>query len=112
MSPKAPTSAVPDRSEIGPYLGGLRAIFEVVQKAEHSQGSSLGRAISPKAPTSAVPDRSESGPYLRGLWVTSKGAPARRPRSMRVPELRFRKTSGCHNPQIHDLSRVKPEVRG
>ena len=27
---KAPTSAVPDRSEIGPYLGSLRATFTVV----------------------------------------------------------------------------------
>ncbi len=27
ISPKAPISAVPDRSEIGPYLGGLRTTF-------------------------------------------------------------------------------------
>jgi len=32
FSPKAPRSAVPDRSEIGPYLGGFRAMAGVVRK--------------------------------------------------------------------------------
>jgi hypothetical protein len=44
------TSAVPDRSEIGPYRGGSRAISGIVPWTWHSQARFRGRAISPKAP--------------------------------------------------------------
>ena len=40
MSPTAPMSAVPDRSEIGPYRGGSRVIARVVRWGWDSQGSS------------------------------------------------------------------------
>ncbi len=75
ISPKAPMSAVPDRSEIGPYLrGGSSQERGVLLKADQGLVSSGGRAISPKAPTSAVQDRSEIGPYLGGLRTTFRGA--------------------------------------
>ena len=51
ISPKAPrpqtrTAAEPDRSEIGPYLGGLRSISRVVPQTQPHPGTSPGRATS------------------------------------------------------------------
>ena len=66
-------SAVPDRSEIGPYPGGHWAIFRGFSADSTSPVHLRGRAVSPKVPTSAVPDRSEIGPYLGGHWATPVG---------------------------------------
>ena len=57
-------SAVPDRSEIGPYLGGHWATPQGPSANSVSPEHLRVRAISPKALMSAVPDRSEIGPYL------------------------------------------------
>ena len=57
-------SAVPDRSEIGPYLGGHWATPRGPSAKSVSPEHLRVRAISPKALMSAVPDRSEIGPYL------------------------------------------------
>ena len=73
-----------DRSEIGPYRGGSRAMAGVVPRAWRSQGSSGGRAISPKAPRlrcrtarRSVPTQEVLGRWLglvRGLGIL-RGAP-------------------------------------
>ena len=57
---------VPDRSESGPYLRGLRAIAGIVRWGWDSPGRFWGRAIFSESAASVVPDRSESGPYLGG----------------------------------------------
>ncbi len=94
MSLKAPMSAVPDRSEIGPYLGSSSGHSRESSKKTTSPMHLRGGAISPKAPRlrawnatdtdqrkdgppqawnaseqdmSTAPDRSEIGPYLGGL---------------------------------------------
>ena len=67
-------SAVPDRSESGPYLGGCSSLGRgVLLQAGQGPGSSGGRAMSPTAPTSVVPDRSEIGPYLGGCSNLGRG---------------------------------------
>ena len=81
ISPKAPrpqtrTTAEPDRSEIGPYLGSSRAAPWGPSTNSASPKHLLGRAISPKAPrpqirTTAEPDRSEIGPYPGSPQATS-----------------------------------------
>jgi len=80
ISPKAPrpqtwTTAEPDRSEIGPYLGSLRTTSRGFTINSALPGHLRGKAISPKAPrpqtwTAAGPDRSEIGPYLGSLRTT------------------------------------------
>ncbi len=85
ISPKAPMSAAPDRSEIGPYprgcLGLGRAwrsaptgeVFgpgtQVSPQTGQTQASSGGRAISPKAPMSAVRTARRSVPTPEAVWV-------------------------------------------
>ena len=69
------TAAGPDRSEIGPYLGSLRATSRGFTINSALPGHLRGKAISPKAPrpqtwTTAEPDRSEIGPYLGSLRAT------------------------------------------
>ena len=66
-------SAVPDRSGIGPYLGGLRVIFGGVRWTWDSPRGFLGRAIFSESAASVVPDRSEIGPYLGGPRVIFGG---------------------------------------
>ena len=60
------TAAGPDRSEIGPYLGSLRATSRGVTINSALPGHLRGKAISPKAPrpqtwTTAEPDRRRAG---------------------------------------------------
>ncbi len=92
-----------DRSEIGPYLGGLRATAQSPATNSASPTHFRGRAISPKAPlrrrgtryvtldgrrsrwhalslasatgtaSASGTDRSEIGPYLGGLRATAQG---------------------------------------
>ena len=69
MSLKAPMSAVPDRSEIGPYLGSSSGHSRESSKKTTSPMHLRGGAISPKAPRPqtwniAEQARSEIGPYL------------------------------------------------
>ena len=61
------TAAGPDCSEIGPYLGSLRATSRGVTINSALPGHLRGKAISPKAPrpqtwTTAEPDRRRAGP--------------------------------------------------
>ena len=77
------TAAGPDRSEIGPYLGSLRATSRGFTINSALPGTSevrrflrkrhVHRLGPPQSRTAAGPDCSEIGPYLGSLRTTSRG---------------------------------------
>ena len=77
MSLKASTSTVPDRSEIGPYLGGLRSISRVVPQTQPHPGTSLV-GLHPRVSTT----NSASPEHLRGKAISPK-EPGRQRRTAR-----------------------------
>ncbi len=87
ISSKAPrlqtwNTADTDRSEIGPYLRGLRATSGWPKNPPHPNTSEVGRFLrkrhvcrhgTPSSRPTADTDRSEIGPYLGSLWAASGG---------------------------------------
>ena len=80
-SPKAPTSAVPDRSEIGPYLGGLRGRNAGLATNWPNSVELRREGDVSDSAMSAVPDRSEIDPYLGGLRGRNADLATGRPNS-------------------------------
>ena len=71
-APKAPMSAEPDRSEIGPYLRSPRATSGICPTNSASPVHLRGRAISPKAPRGGgTPGRGNRAYMVMSLAVAA-----------------------------------------